>query len=552
MEPEDGRGGGGRVDVAAPDSIVSSMAKLSCHDQDEEDDTAATATNTNTNTNTNAVSTELKNEDPLSILKMIQKLDETIAVLQQPQSPPLTSSSSTIPTSLPMELLTHYHHIPPSVQQIYDTLLQGATLIHGTVTKYTLMGQMEQNNNNCSTAQIPYLQDLLQGCRMVTACVMTMHHPPLGCSRSVQNHTRTAVRAIVRSVVQLIQVFVVDAVDHHGNHHQHHASLPAQRTGVVWEACTVLLEKKLPVGNRNAMRRDLFTYRMESNVTIQEFQALLLTSPSEQHHYHPTDDDHHNNEQEEEDDDEDIEDCYSVSELPIAVACVGILKCSRGTINVAMDAMDRIGMSISPPPSSLQEDRTNTTTTIAGGSGTNDAVGVTNKNNISNNNDGEDQNHARWICTSTLHDLACQVGYGVTDLGASLYPPLVLQTSDDSKKDVGALQVKDDTITTAAVATTTAVADNNDNNTLYQEVRRQSDAVRRVLQFIVDIHSKYDLSSTTTTTSADTNDTSIMNVVRNLQNAIELRTHEADGAITTALSPTTIPPQQQQPLKEGI
>jgi hypothetical protein len=543
----DGRG----MNDAAPDSIVSSMAKLSCHHQDEEDDTAATTTNTNTNTNTNAVSTELKNEDPLSILKMIQKLDETIAVLQQQQPPPLTSSSSTIPTSLPMEVLTHYHHIPPSVQQIYDTLLQGATLIHGTVTKYTLMGQMEQNNNNCSTAQIPYLQDLLHGCRMVTACVMTMHHPPLGCSRSVQNHTRTAVRAIVRSVVQLIQVFVVDVVDHHGNHQQHHTSLPAQRTGVVWEACTVLLEKKLPVGNRNAMRRDLFTYRMESNVTIQEFQAMLLASPSEHHHRHPTDGDNHNNEQEEEeDDDDDIEDCYSVSELPIAVACVGILKCSRGTINIAMDTMDRIGMSILPPSSSLQEDRTNTTTT--GG-------GVTNNNNNSNNhnnNDGEDQNHARWICTSTLHDLACQVGYGVTDLGASLYPPLVLQRPDDSKKDVGALQVKDDTITTtAATATTTAVADNNDDNTLYQEVQRQSDAVRRVLQYIVDIHSKYDLSSTTTAAtssgSTDTSNTNIMDVVRNLQNAIELRTQEADGAIINALSPT-IPTQQQQQLKEGI
>jgi Grap2 and cyclin-D-interacting len=231
MESDGRGGGGGRVDDAAPDSIVSSMAALSCHQQDEEEeDTAAT-------TNTNADSTELKNENPLSILKMIQKLDETIAVLQQQQPPPLTSSSSTIPTSLPMEFLTHYHHIPPSVQQIYDTLLHGATLIHGTVTKYTLMGQMEQNhNNNYSTAQIPYLQDLLQGCRMVTACVMTMHHPHLGCSRSVQNHTRTAVRAIVRSVVQLIQVFVVDVMDHHGNHqHQHrHASLPAQRTGVVW------------------------------------------------------------------------------------------------------------------------------------------------------------------------------------------------------------------------------------------------------------------------------------------------------------------------------
>jgi hypothetical protein len=41
----------------------------------------------------------------------------------------------------------------------------------------------------------------------------------------------------------------------------------------------VVLEKKLPIGNRNAMRRDWFTYMADCNETLEEFQALIDEGP---------------------------------------------------------------------------------------------------------------------------------------------------------------------------------------------------------------------------------------------------------------------------------
>jgi hypothetical protein len=78
---------------------------------------------------------------------------------------------------------------------------------------------------------------------------------------------------------------------------------------------------------------------------------------------------------------------YSATELEIAKPCVGLVKCSRGSINVALKASDSAGNSIDK-----SEDVDQKKTVLA------------------------------WICH--LHDLARHVGEGMTDLGTLLYPTL--------------------------------------------------------------------------------------------------------------------------------
>ena len=80
---------------------------------------------------------------------------------------------------------------------------------------------------------------------------------------------------------------------------------------------------------------------------------------------------------------------YNTTDHTIAEPRLGILKCSRGCINVSLQAMEAVGLAI-------------------------------------NDDDDENSNNKkaslRWI--SQLHDLARRVGTGITDLGSSLYPPL--------------------------------------------------------------------------------------------------------------------------------
>jgi hypothetical protein len=179
----------------------------------------------------------------------------------------------------------------------------------------------------------------------------------------------------------------------------------APKTGAIWEACEKI--GKLPSNNRNAMRRDLLTWMMECQDTMDEFAELLLvpttaTNATTNNAVDMTTWEMFTSGQSDE---------YTVDEQPIAVASLALIKCSRGSLKVTLNACEAIGNHIVATTSS------STTTT------TND--------NHNERPGSESHRYLSWI--SKLHDAARAVGDGMTDLGSLMYPPLEL---DDLKERV--------------------------------------------------------------------------------------------------------------------
>jgi Grap2 and cyclin-D-interacting len=194
----------------------------------------------------------------------------------------------------------------------------------------------------------------------------------------------------------------------------------------------------MPRGNRNCMRRRLFSYMVECRETWQEFQDLIDLGPSAL----IVEDEDEENENEdkqskkpppppavssaaktgeegddddaEKDDDNDDDDGwfqflsgqdqqqYTVHEIPVATAALALIKISRGALNLADQACEAVG-------ERLRENDEN------------DSNGDTANDNIAKE---RKQELLAWM--ETLHHFACAVGDGMTDLGATLYPPLQL------------------------------------------------------------------------------------------------------------------------------
>ena len=76
---------------------------------------------------------------------------------------------------------------------------------------------------------------------------------------------------------------------------------------------------------------------------------------------------------------------YSEEELPLAKACLGLVKCSRGCMKATLETCEALGAS-------------------------------------------EDENHINSI--AELHELARSVGQGMTDLGTLMYAPLIPTITD--------------------------------------------------------------------------------------------------------------------------
>jgi len=299
--------------------------------------------------------------DPKEILAALERLAVSLQELNDQDSAPK---------------LSHYRHLPDGVAQAYELLQQGAALVYNTSTKYTLMGKINTEE------QSKMAKDLLKGCQYVGTGCLVLHDNHSGCACSTRKHAKQASRAIVNTVIQLMQAFLNDPTVLEKDN-----SIGAQKTGAVWQTCNTILEKKLPQGNRNAMRRDLFTYMMECNETMQEFQQLIDEGPSLREE----------NEEKIERTNEDSwaaflngqDEQYTVDELPIATACIALIKISRGTINATLQACEAAGQQLS-----------------------------------SENDDDDDI--LKWI--QSLHRLARAVGENMTDLGAALYPPLQLMS----------------------------------------------------------------------------------------------------------------------------
>mmetsp|Transcript_3479 Transcript_3479/g.8383 ORF Transcript_3479/g.8383 Transcript_3479/m.8383 type:complete len:202 (-) Transcript_3479:1910-2515(-) len=109
------------------------------------------------------------------------------------------------------------------------------------------------------------------------------------------------------------------------------------------------------------------------------------------------DDDDQDNDDDDEDDDEDDffgdfgEDQYTDDDLPLAKACLGLLKNSRGNMKIAVEACEALGERVT----GAQEDDESCLDAIL-----------------------------------TVHEHAKRVGEGVTDLGSLMYPPLVPSTAN--------------------------------------------------------------------------------------------------------------------------
>lgn len=263
--------------------------------------------------------------------------------------------------------LSHYRELPHDVSKAYELLQQGAELIHGTATKYTLVGKIDE------TEQKKLGADLLSGCEILGAATHALHQDATGCSRAVRRATQRAALAVILSVIQLAASFSDrTALDE---------NVGAQKTGAVWEACDKILNRLLPQGNRNAIRRELFTWTRETNDSMDEFQEMIDLGCSEQVEEVVGEelDDLFGNDDEK----------FSENDMPVAKACLGILKCSRGTMKLTLDACDDLGRKFAETRDEKYLDR-----------------------------------------IMQLHGCAQIVGEGVTDMGSLMYPPILPQSSD--------------------------------------------------------------------------------------------------------------------------
>jgi hypothetical protein len=155
--------------------------------------------------------------DQKTILEALERLTVSLEELNDKESAPA---------------LSHFRHLPEAVAQCYDLFQQGAALVYGTSTKYTLLGKVDE------LEQAKLTQDFLKGCQLIATACLVLHEDSTGCSRSLRHHCKQAARAIVTTVQQLVQSFVdgTALVENVG----------AQKTGAVWQTCDVVLEKKLP------------------------------------------------------------------------------------------------------------------------------------------------------------------------------------------------------------------------------------------------------------------------------------------------------------------
>ena len=299
--------------------------------------------------------------------------------------------------------LSHYRVLPDNVKTAYDLLQQGAQLVRHTSTKYALIGAINTDE------QITLGDDLLRGCELIGAAIHVTIQDSSGCSRAVRRYNQKAVLAIFVTTLRLVEAFhpetttsttatatainitTVRAVATAEN------NVGAQCTGAVWEACDHILNKLLPQGNRNAIRREIFTWTRECNDTMEEFQEMIDLGPREAGVVE-------DNAVEEEDeyddfDDFDDEDQYTDDDLPIAVACFGLLKISRGNMKIALESLEAIG-------------------------------------NKANNETQDDNSNDEYLeSIDKVHEYARIVGEGVTDLGSVLYPPLIPSSTTDNLKN---------------------------------------------------------------------------------------------------------------------
>lgn len=269
--------------------------------------------------------------------------------------------------------LSHYDKLPSDVTKAYELLTQGTQLVHSTATKYTLVGKIDEEEQKKLGA------DLLSGCEIIGAATHVLLQDTSGCSRAVRRSAQRATLAILINVIHLAESF--------DNHTALDANVGAQKTGAVWEACDTILKRLLPQGNRNSIRREVLTWTRDTNDSMAEFQEMIDLGPADDKVADTA----------VEDEDENFfggDEQYADDELPVAKACLSILKCSRGTLKLALETFEVLGAKYT---------------------------------------ETQDQDALDWIVK--LHQFTKVVGEGVTDLGSMMYPPM-LENSNNLKIQV--------------------------------------------------------------------------------------------------------------------
>lgn len=297
-------------------------------------------------------------------------------------------------STVPSVPLSHYRVLPQATKEAYEILQQGAALIHGTSTKYALLGKLD------TVQQTNQSRDLRQGCELIATACLVLHEKSAGSSLSLRKHVIQASRAIVATTTHLLEAYT-----HGDTLTEEQQNVGAQRTGAVWQMCSTVLDKKVPVGNRNAMRRDLLTYAMECQETMDEFQEVVDQGPASSD---DNDGSKSISEKAATNSDKTEGDSWEAflsgqnqqyttpKELAVAISAISILKISRGTIKVTLQACDAVA------------DPLNESTTIE-----QETPSVV-----------ERQARLEWI--RLLHEECCSLGNGVTDVGTTMYSPLKL------------------------------------------------------------------------------------------------------------------------------
>jgi len=284
--------------------------------------------------------------------------------LVSPINFPLSSDNDQESSVDEMKILpiSFYRSIPDEVAKAYKLMEDAAELISASSTKFTLVERINENDGHKLVAE------MLRGAEIIATGALVIHSSNMGLGRSARYYAKHSSRAVVASLISLFKSF--DA----GTARIRDSSVGAQKTGVVWQCCGKV--RKIPKGNRNAMRRDLLQWIKDCNDTWEEFREMI-DAPAV--------------------DAENIDDInwdefcvrsgeqFTKTELRILQPCVALVKCSRGTISAILKSCDDVGKSIA----SIEE-----------------------KKDI----------HYLWI--SSLHELARIIGEGVTELGSMLYPPL--------------------------------------------------------------------------------------------------------------------------------
>ena len=284
------------------------------------------------------------------ILEVLQRLSTSLVTLNDKESAPK---------------LSHWRTPTSDVDIAYDMMSKGGQLLHGTATKFTLVGKIDMDEGS------KLAKDILKGCELVATGAMILCNDDMGCARSTRYYAKHSARSILNVSEQLLECFVSGDWAKSEN-------AAAVKTGAVWSSCDQI--EKIPKGNRNCMRRDLLTWVVECNETMEEFQALLDKGPAGESGDESTWDDFMDGMSEQ----------YSLLELPIAQACLAVIKCSRGTVNVCIQACESVG----------------------------EHMGSENEEDL-----------LAFICQ--LHNMARLVGEGMTDLGTMMYPPLELDDVDN-------------------------------------------------------------------------------------------------------------------------